>query len=838
MRKRLTAALTAFSLLVTVMFCFNTSIAFAKDDSGYCGASSGIILPQPGRNASYTYVEATKTLTITGTGATKDYGDTALNRVPWYDYKTEIENVVIGEGIDTIGTLNFYGCTALKSVTLPSTLTTISGGIANYGAFRGCTALESITLPENLTTIEAMAFRGCSSLKSITFPDSLTELGENAFRECTNLERVVYGNGLTSTGVGAFYESGVREIVFSSSITSIDAFSFYRCKMTSVEFPETVTNIGMSSFADCYNLSSVTVNNPNTVFAGLSVAEENPFAGEVQHIIFYGHSGSTTQSFVTKQVEENNHDYEFVSIDPCEHTSTHEVITVEPTCTQPGVSTQVCDECGFVVSTTQLEAMGHDMQLAETLDQTAENGHIIRGYVCSVCGEEQSEVEHVEWVEGFYNYSNTATCTTPGLETYRCTFDGCDEVKINPVLSANHTVAEYEVVTQPTCTEPGLERGTCSVCNETVEREIPATGHQNVLIDEYDNTLEDGHTYKIYQCSVCNTETVEATHVEWLDGYYTSNTVTNPTCTIDGIGTDTCDICGNTRVVAIPANGEHVWYETARTEPTCTAVGKIYYACENCNFTTSENIPALGHDLALVEGSCVAPTCTTAGYNTYKCSVCGYTEKEVLNATGHTPVEGSYTVITEPDCLNGGLAKAVCSVCNQEYEITLEALGHDYQDIKTPIEDKPGHSLSTPTCSRCGDAKASTTVHDEWLEGYYDTTVVTTGTCTIAEITSDTCTICGETRLNTIPASGHDYEFTGVNESGRLSYLCNVCQNVYTANVSVVYGMWNISYVNTAPGDTTLGYLFDFTNDGVINAKDYACLIKMNKNVENSQTQQ
>ena len=88
MRKRLTAALTAFSLLVTVLFCFNTSIAFAKDDSGYCGASSSIF--STGKNASYTYVEATKTLTITGTGATKDYGDTALNRVPWYDYKAVV----------------------------------------------------------------------------------------------------------------------------------------------------------------------------------------------------------------------------------------------------------------------------------------------------------------------------------------------------------------------------------------------------------------------------------------------------------------------------------------------------------------------------------------------------------------------------------------------------------------------------------------------------------------------------------------------------------------------------------------------------------------------------
>lgn len=830
MKKRLIASVTAFALFVSVLFCFNASVVFA-DDSGYCGASGSIL--STGRNASYTYVEATKTLTISGTGDTKDYGDTVVNRPPWYDYKTEIENVVIEEGIVTLGTLSFSGCTALKSVTLPSTLTTISGGTLNYGAFRDCTALETITLPSNLATIEAMAFRGCTSLKSITFPDSLTTLGDSAFRECTNLETVRFGTGLTSTGTYAFSESGVRNIIFSDTITSIDAFSFYNTKVIEVEFPETVANIGMSSFADCYNLRSVTVNNPDTTFAGLSIAEENPFAGEVQHIIFYGHSGSTTESFVKKQVEENNHDYEFVSIDPCDHASTHEVITLQPTCTETGITTQVCDECGFVVSTTELPALDHSWELTETLDETEENGHIISGYICSRCSEEKQEVEHVAFVEGFYEYTNTATCTRPGIETYTCTFDGCGEVERNAVLTANHTVEEYTVITEPTCTQKGQEQGVCTVCGETVTRDIDATGHQNELTAEYDNTLEDGHTYKTYTCSVCKEETVEPTHVEWVEGCYTTTTITNPTCTINGLARDTCDICSQTRLVSIPANGEHVWYETTRTEPTCTAVGKIYYACENCNLTRSEDIPALGHDYVLVEESTVAPTCTTAGYNTYKCNTCGATEREVVNATGHTPDEQNYTVISEPDCLNDGQAKSVCTTCGEEYDIILDALGHNYEDVLVPIEDKPGHSLSTPTCTRCGDTQSSSTVHNEWIEGYYDTTVVTAGSCTVAQITLDTCSICGQTRTNTTPAPGHDYTYTGLNDSGRLSYYCEVCENVYTASPSVTLALWNVTYINTAPGDTALGYLFDFTNDGIINAKDYSYLVRINKTSTN-----
>lgn len=821
MKRRLMSMILALAVTVSALFCFSIDIAFGAT-SGNCGAGS---LLQTGNNATFNYNQTTKTLTISGTGATKDYGETGLNRPPWYDYKAEITTIVINEGIEEIGMLNFYSCTALTSVTLPSTLKIIAGGTLDYGAFKNCTALEKITLPQNLTTIEAMAFNGCTALKSITFPNSLTTLGDNAFKGCTSLETVKYGTGLTSTGSFAFYNAGVKNVTFSSTITKIDSYTFYGCKMTSIEIPQEITSIGTRAFANCTFLANVTVNNPNTTFEG--VVSEDPFSGSNQTIYFYGHKGSTTETFVA---DHPNSDYVFVSMDPCDHELTHDEITIEPTCTAKGTLSKICDECGFVVSSSDIAPTGHSWEIVESYDETESNGHIFSSYVCTKCSDTKEEIEHVAFVEGFYDYKNTSTCKAPGYETYTCLIEGCGKVERKLALRPSHTVEEYRIVLEPTCTATGQEEGVCSLCGETDTKEIAALGHQNEYIASLDNTEEDGHNYDLFICSVCEEETITSQHVEWIDGYYDSRVIFEPpTCIIDGQRIDTCTICSQTRLAAIPANGEHDWYETTRTAPTCTAVGNIYYACTKCTLTKSDRIDALGHDYVLIEESTVAPTCTEAGYNSWKCNRCSNTSRDVVNATGHTADELNYQIIYDPDCVNDGKAKSVCKVCENEFDIAISALGHNYEDVLVPLDNKPGHSLATPTCTRCNDKKSATTQHLEWIDDQYKTTIVTKGSCTVAEILVDTCNICGTTRTNTTPAEGHKYVYTGVGNRGVMNYTCSVCDGVTYMLPSAALRLWHVRYINTKPWDTTTGYLFELTGDEFINAKDFSVLVRLNK---------
>lgn len=87
-------------------------MAFA-DDNGSCG-----------NNLTWTYVESTHTLAISGTGEMTDYYH-RWNTSPWLKYRNYIKNVVIEKGVTSIGNYAFSDCSGLTSVTIPNSVTSI-----------------------------------------------------------------------------------------------------------------------------------------------------------------------------------------------------------------------------------------------------------------------------------------------------------------------------------------------------------------------------------------------------------------------------------------------------------------------------------------------------------------------------------------------------------------------------------------------------------------------------------------------------------------------------------------------------------------------------------------
>ena len=100
------------------------------------------------------------TLTISGMGAMRDF---EWNGQPWYNVRSSITIVVIGNGVTTIGDWAFYGCTALTSITIPNSVITIGDM-----AFSGCFGLASVTIGNNVATIRQSAFQNCTGLTSVT----------------------------------------------------------------------------------------------------------------------------------------------------------------------------------------------------------------------------------------------------------------------------------------------------------------------------------------------------------------------------------------------------------------------------------------------------------------------------------------------------------------------------------------------------------------------------------------------------------------------------------------------------------------------------------------------
>ena len=207
-------------------------------------------------------------------------------------------DLIIPDGVTSIGPAAFYGCTGLTSITVPGSVTSIGAR-----AFYNCIGLTSVTIPDSVTSIGVQAFEGCTGLTSVTIPDSVTSIGSAAFEGCTGLTSITIGNGVTSIGWEAFsgckrltsilvadgntkYHSsgnclietasktlilGCKTSVIPSdgSVTSIGEDAFVLCTgLTSITIPDRVTSIGGYAFQGCTGLTSITIPNSVTSIGG------------------------------------------------------------------------------------------------------------------------------------------------------------------------------------------------------------------------------------------------------------------------------------------------------------------------------------------------------------------------------------------------------------------------------------------------------------------------------------------------------------------------------------------------------------------------------------------
>ena len=212
-----------------------------------------------GENLTWSYVEATSTLTISGTGAMTNYsivyyGASIYIGTPWRYNVSSIKKIIIESGVTSIGNCVFYNCSSLTSVTIPNSVTRIGDN-----SFYGCSSLTSVTIPNSVTSIGNNAFQYCRGLTSVTIPNSVTSIGNNAFQYCLGLTSVTISNSVTSIGNNAFSGcSDLTTVTIPNSVISIGESAFSGCSgLTSVTIPNSVTSIGNNAFGKCSGLETI-----------------------------------------------------------------------------------------------------------------------------------------------------------------------------------------------------------------------------------------------------------------------------------------------------------------------------------------------------------------------------------------------------------------------------------------------------------------------------------------------------------------------------------------------------------------------------------------------------
>ena len=137
----------------------------------------------------------------------------------------------------------------------------------------------------------------------------------------------------------------------------------------------------------------------------------------------------------------------------------------------------------------------------------------------------------------------------------------------------------------------------------------------------------------------------------------------------------------------------------------------------------------------------------------------------------------------------------------------------DYDTTERTVPATCGEAGRVDTiCSNCGEVISTRELPPTGAHDWDDGVVTTAPTETTPGVRTRTCTVCGDIREETIPATGaHDYRFTKTvaptcTDGGYDLYTCSGCGATERRNLTDAAGhKWDGGTVTTAPTETTPG---------------------------------
>ena len=502
-------------------------------------------------------LDADGTLTISGTGAMKNY-DSKKNRNPVYN-NSNVKTVVIEDGVTSIGNYAFTYCVSLTSITIPDSVTSIG-----YYAFFYCKSLTSITIPDSVTSIGNYAFFYCRNLTSITIPDSVTSIGNDAFSNCRSLTSITIPDSVTSIGNDAFYGCSSLQTISLS------------CK----------SSLKKSNFGKQANLVSYTLHTLKKTAAKDATCSEsgNKEYWTCEHCKQYFLSDDANPE-TAKAVELSE------TVIPASHKLT-KVEAKDATCTEDGNKEYwTCEHCGkYFLSDDTNPATAKAVEQSETVIPASHKLTKVEAKAATCTENGNKEYWTCEHCKKYFLSDDTNSETATAVELSET---------ILPAL--NHKNAIIRDASEPTETSPGYSGDLyCPDCDMVLE-------------NGYTYWNEDNLTWKLYEDGTLN---ISGTGV--MKDYNSDdnpspaywNTIVRKIVIEDGvtsIGDAAFYNCTSLTSITIPDSVTSIgasafFYCTSLTSITIpdsvTSIGAsaFFYCTSLTNITLSNNITNIGND--------------------------------------------------------------------------------------------------------------------------------------------------------------------------------------------------------------------------------------------------
>ena len=394
-------------------------------------------------------------------------------------------------------------------------------------------------------------------LKHIVIEEGITSIGEDAFKNCTYLQDIILPDSLCHIGARAFYNCTDLAYIATSahkiSSTSTGHYAF---------IPDNVEIIGYEAFYNCKKLRYFLFN----------ISRKSKLT-DIGRCAFSG-SGIQNLSIPADVIN--------IGSDNFYNCSSLETISVDKD------NKYYSSQNSVLFSKDGKKLIKYPQNKSQTDYSIPDGVTDIRGafsyckylanvtipksvtYIDFMTFYECKSLENI-YYEGSQSDWNKIEITNK--ENFPKVIIHCTDGDINCL----HSIL-IDAAVAPTCTKSGLTEGShCSVCGEIIETQkvINATGHK------------------------------------WDDGVITKFA----TCTVDGIKTYTCTVCGETSTEQIAKTGHTVVIDKA-VEPTCTSTGLTEGShCSVCNQVTvkQEVIPEIPHNCEWINDN---------GYIVKKCAVC------------------------------------------------------------------------------------------------------------------------------------------------------------------------------------------------------------------------